>query len=445
MAENPRFNNSNMFNNSNDYSDITPNSTSEVLATQGNVINSIKVFWNKLRAKLAYAVTRPQYDNAVGGNYQPVYIDKNGVVQVCAPETIHASIEGSNINIGNIPIHPGKTICIQLNGSLIASATPLKIGSDPIIYPSGASVYPTDVHTEGTYLLTYMYGGGAKWILISSMNVADDTNPGLMTADEHKKLANIADNANNFTYTLPTANASNIGGVKSKATGITANRNYDVEVNSDGTMKVNVPWQNTHNTARISVVSDTNGHPIIRLNDGGNTTDIPIVPMLGAQAYIGAEGQIVLAAPNAVSYNTLKTDTWNNNYEESIPYTVFGPGKDKATTDYFLSGNGSWQMGTSGRWMELDSDTDLTYASAKQVIFGDLYIKGSGGSKINFTLVDTNGIGYSSTNYKLTIDSKWNITINKYYPILSLAEDKKIRPGFIKFTYVTNNVTVTIY
>lgn len=37
-----------------------------------------------------------------------------------------------------------------------------------------------------------------------------------------------------------------LGGVRSKATGTTANRNYNVEVNSDGTMKVNVPWTDTN-------------------------------------------------------------------------------------------------------------------------------------------------------------------------------------------------------
>lgn len=35
------------------------------------------------------------------------------------------------------------------------------------------------------------------------------------------------------------------GLVKSSNTGTTADRNYNVQVNSDGTMKVNVPWTNT--------------------------------------------------------------------------------------------------------------------------------------------------------------------------------------------------------
>lgn len=43
-------------------------------------------------------------------------------------------------------------------------------------------------------------------------------------------------------YTLPVATASVLGGVKSSTTGTTPDRDYLVEVNSDGTMKVNVPW-----------------------------------------------------------------------------------------------------------------------------------------------------------------------------------------------------------
>ncbi len=47
-------------------------------------------------------------------------------------------------------------------------------------------------------------------------------------------------------YTLPIATATALGGVRSKATGTTANRDYNVQVNSDATMKVNVPWTDTH-------------------------------------------------------------------------------------------------------------------------------------------------------------------------------------------------------
>lgn len=46
-------------------------------------------------------------------------------------------------------------------------------------------------------------------------------------------------------YTLPTATASTLGGVKSSTTGTVSGKDYRVQVNSDGTMKVNVPWINT--------------------------------------------------------------------------------------------------------------------------------------------------------------------------------------------------------
>lgn len=46
-----------------------------------------------------------------------------------------------------------------------------------------------------------------------------------------------------------------LGGVKSKATGTTAGRDYNVQVNSDGTMKVNVPWTDTIKTATKSATT----------------------------------------------------------------------------------------------------------------------------------------------------------------------------------------------
>lgn len=52
----------------------------------------------------------------------------------------------------------------------------------------------------------------------------------------------------NKDYELPIANNDTIGCVKSSTTGTTAGRDYLVEVNADGTMKVNVPWVDTNTT-----------------------------------------------------------------------------------------------------------------------------------------------------------------------------------------------------
>ena len=49
------------------------------------------------------------------------------------------------------------------------------------------------------------------------------------------------------TDDLPTqATSTKLGLVKSSTTGTAANRDYNVQVNSDGTMKVNVPWTDTN-------------------------------------------------------------------------------------------------------------------------------------------------------------------------------------------------------
>ena len=42
------------------------------------------------------------------------------------------------------------------------------------------------------------------------------------------------------------ATSTKLGLVKSSTTGTAANRDYNVQVNSDGTMKVNVPWTDTN-------------------------------------------------------------------------------------------------------------------------------------------------------------------------------------------------------
>ncbi len=351
MAQNPRFNNSGMFTNidSNDYSEITPDNKSEVLATQGNVINSIKVFWNKLKAKLAYAVTRPDYSKAVGGHYQPVYIDEHGVVQVCAPETINATIEnGNKINIGDTPIYPGKTICVQLHGSLSASALPLKIGTAPIIYPSGAPVYSTNVNSEGTYLLTYMAGGGNKWILISSMNIVDGTNNGLMTADEHNKLNGIQEGANN--YSLPAATDSSLGGVQ---LGYTENgQNYKIQKDNNNNLFVNVPWTDTdtHHTALLKVGGTnskenqitTNGNTYLQIVEANRVTSQRLIKgTKGVTVTSDSNGNITVEGTDT-KYPGLWTDEDNNFNDINTQYTVYGPGSSKANTSNYLRGDGSW-------------------------------------------------------------------------------------------------------
>ena len=421
MAQNPKFNNSDMFKNidSNDYSDITPDNTSEVLATQGNVINSIKTFWNKLRKKLAYAISRPEYSKQVGGNYVPIFVDANGVVQECQPTTIQANIESNGIitipikDIPNDSIYTGTTVCINvLNNNASGSSSNLQIqhnnSKSPVKYPSGVTVQTKDI-SKGDLLLTTFCktstsSGNNFWILLNKINTVVSTgqttsnvsgnggHPGLMTAEDKAKLDTIEWSANNYilpkatgntlggvkssttgttpdrdynvqinsdgtmkvnvpwtVYSLPTANGNTLGGVKSSTTGTEPGRDYNVQVNSNGTMKVNVPWtdNDSHYKAELRAGDSTsidnnktdNGSTYLKIvENGSKTSSLKISGAGGTKVKSDGSGNITIDSPIPVTYNRLSS----TQYLISKSYTVPGPGNDKANTNYFLAGNGSW-------------------------------------------------------------------------------------------------------
>lgn len=64
----------------------------------------------------------------------------------------------------------------------------------------------------------------------------------------------------NYVATDTIATSTRLGLVKSSTTGTTENRDYNVQVNPDGTMKVNVPWTNTTYTfnGAVSTIKDNN-------------------------------------------------------------------------------------------------------------------------------------------------------------------------------------------
>ena len=265
MAENPKFNNSDMFKNidSNDYSNITPDSTSEVLATQGNVINSIKTFWNNLRTKLAYAISRPDCSKQVGGNYVPIFVDAYGVVQECQPTKIQANIESTGIitipikDIPNNNIYTGTTVCISvldntgLNKDLQIQH---KDSASPVKYPSGVTVQAKDISKGDLLLATFCKNSSSNnfWILLNKINTVVSTgqttsngsdnggHPGLMTAEDKAKLDTIKWSANN--YSLPAATNNSLGGIQLGYTTNETTRNYKLQTDTNGNGYVNVPW-----------------------------------------------------------------------------------------------------------------------------------------------------------------------------------------------------------
>ena len=414
MAQNPRFNNSGMFTDaSEDYSEITPDNKSEVLATQGNVINSIRVFWNKLKEKLAFAITRADYSKRVGGNYVPIFVDADGVVQECQPTTIQANIESTGIitipikDIPNNNIYTGTTVCISVLDNT-GSTNDLQIqhnsSASPVKYPSGVTVQAKDISNGDLLLATFCKNSTSSsnnfWILLNKINTVVSTtenggHPGLMTAEDKEKLETIERDANNYSlpkaasdilggiklgyttnetdrnykleidtngngyvnvpwtvYSLPIANKDTLGGVKSKDTGTTSGRNYDVQINSDGTMKVNVPWTdtNSHYTAELRAGNNTsidnnktdNGSTYLKIVDGGSkTSSLKISGSKGTTVKSDDSGNITIESPRVPSYSSLSS----TNNSSTGNYTINGPGVYNANTKYYLAGNGTWVNG----------------------------------------------------------------------------------------------------
>ena len=268
MAQNPTFNNSNMFTKVNDttHNDIEAKNASEVLATQGNVINSIKTFWNNIRKKLAYAISRPDYNTQVGGNYVPIFVNTDGVVQECQPTTIQANIAQNGIitiptnDIPNNNIYTGTTVCINVsNNSASGSNNDLQIqhkdSTSPVKYPSGVTVQAKDISNVDLLLVTFCKNSTSSsnnfWILLNKINTVVSTgqttsngsgnggHPGLMTAKDKAKLETIAWSANN--YILPKATDNSLGGIQLGYTTNENDRKYKLETDNNGNGYVNVP------------------------------------------------------------------------------------------------------------------------------------------------------------------------------------------------------------
>ena len=90
-------------------------------------------------------------------------------------------------------------------------------------------------------------------------NATSSTN-GLMSSADKQKLDSLSEGGGGGggevqPYVLPVATSTVLGGVKSTTTGTTSGRDYNVEVKSDGTMKVNVPWTDTNTTYNVATTS----------------------------------------------------------------------------------------------------------------------------------------------------------------------------------------------
>lgn len=430
MAENPKFNNSDMFKNidSNDYSNITPDSTSEVLATQGNVINSIKTFWNKLRAKLAYAISRPDYAKQVGGYYVPIFVNSNGVVQECQPTTIQADIADNGIitiptkDIPNDSIYTGTTVCISFsNNSASGSNNNLQIkhnnSTSPVKYPSGVTVLAEDISSEGLLLATFcknsISGDNNFWILLNKINTVvstgqttpgdnvDGGHPGLMTAKDKAKLETIDWSANN--YSLPKADSNVLGGIQLGYTN--EGQNYKLQTDGNGNGYVNVPWTDTIYSLPTATSSEKGG---VKLGaDKVNGLETPNPTSSDNRYYpiqTDKDDKLVVNVPWTNSHYTAELRAGKNNNSISNEVTTNG------NTYLKIVDGGSKTSslkisGTGGTEVKSDASGNITIDSPKVTSYTRLDTSSKSPS-VGY-LIKGPGANNANTNYFLAGNGTW--------------------------------------
>ena len=125
----------------------------------------------------------------------------------------------------------------------------------------------------------------------TTYSAATQSAAGLMSAADKKKLDGIAEGANKYTYTLPTASATVLGGIKIGYTN--SGKNYAVVLDTNGKAYVNVPW--TDNNTTYSVFSATVNGLVPMASDANKSTAETAV----GNYYLCADGKFRQLPANA--------------------------------------------------------------------------------------------------------------------------------------------------
>ena len=252
-----------------------------------------------------------------------------------------------------------------------------------------------------------------------------NTLPDFGSTDAGKVLA-INSNGTNTVWVanepiLPTASSSTLGGVKSATTGTTPYRDYNVQVNSNGTMKVNVPWTDTPYSLPTASSSTLGG---VKLGaDKLSNLDTPNSTSDAGRYYpiqTDKDDKLVVNVPWAGTQYTLPTA--NGNTLGGVKSTTTGTTSGR---DYNVEVKSDGTMKVNVPWTDTNNTAELragnnTSTSNEATNNGNTYLKiVDGGSKTSSLKIS----GTGGTTVKS--DDSGNITIDSpkesYYPRLDAS------------------------
>lgn len=147
--------------------------------------------------------------------------------------------------------------------------------------------------------------------------------------------------SNENVFSLKTATASEIGGVKSSTTGTAANRDYKVQVNDDGTMKVNVPWTDNNTTYSAGTglsLSGTTFSVKTGYTTNANNRNYKVAADTNGNLYVNVPWS------SSGTLDTSLSSTSTNALQNKAVYSAFSSAVGYDNNYYSYGAKGSWRM-----------------------------------------------------------------------------------------------------
>lgn len=234
-------------------------------------------------------------------------------------------------------------------------------------------------------------------------DVATQTENGLMSSSDKKKLDGVEEGANN--YTLPKASTNKLGGIQLGFT--EQGKNYPLELDENGKAYVNIPWSNTTYSPATSTTFGTvkigtqtpeaNGTASAGSTTGGLAASVDHVHPLQTTVSGNAGSATKLRTARTISLTGAVTGstTFDGSSNKSISTTLSGFDASKITSGTISIDR--LPKGALERLVVVASDTERYKLTKNDVQLGDTVKVESTG--LMYYVVDednlANGAGYS--------------------------------------------------
>lgn len=239
--------------------------------------------------------------------------NKGGIIKITTDGVNYLYVTCTSIN--NDTINLSQCEFSGYEGSI----STISLGNDGIFSIAGSDFVrvtpnPSNPTPNPTSILKTIGIGGSVYTIPTVNNATitiqqEGVEKGSFTLNQS---SNATINLDDTTYS--TATSSILGLVKSSTTGTTSGRDYKVQVNSDGTMKVNVPWTDTKYTLPSDVVHDSdldNYATTSYVNQQIGNVKKAALQVVASKPSTGAEGTIYLVGSSApYEMWTYENDVW---------------------------------------------------------------------------------------------------------------------------------------